>query len=78
MKWFAIIVLALLELAALFAIVRVWRHKRRHWLAKLFWSVLLLIPFFGLLLYGFLAITLESQSDHTEDRIGADAGSWHL
>jgi uncharacterized protein with PQ loop repeat len=67
MKWFVIILATLLELAALVAVVRVWRHKQRSWIGKLFWSVLLLIPFFGLLFFGFLTINPDSQSDHTED-----------
>lgn len=75
MKWFAIIVVALLEVAALFAVMRVWRQKRRHWVSKLLWSVLLLVPVLGLLFYGFLTITPEAKPDHTEDRIGADGGA---
>ncbi len=75
MKVFAIIVLALLELAAFFAIARLWQQKRRHWASKLSWSVLILVPFFGLLFYGFLTTMPASQEDHTEDRIGADGGA---
>jgi len=74
MKWLVIILAVLLELAALVLIVRVWQHKHRNWVAKFFWSVLLLIPFFGLLFYGFLTINPESQSDHTEDSVGARTG----
>ena len=66
MKWFIIILAVLLEIAALVAVIRVWRHKQPHWMAKLFWSVVLLVPFLGLLFYGFLAMNPESQSDHTE------------
>ena len=43
---------------------------------KLFWTVVLLIPLFGLLIYGFATLTPEAQADHTEDRIGADAGGF--
>ena len=70
-----IILVALLEVAAIFAIIRVWRHKHRHWMSKLFWSIVLLVPVFGLLFYGFLTVTPEAQEDHTEDRIGADGGA---
>jgi hypothetical protein len=76
MNWFAITILALLELAAIVTIVRLWRNRHRHWVSNLFWSIFLLLPCFGLLFYGFLAITPPSQSDHTEDRMGASAGAF--
>jgi hypothetical protein len=77
MQWLIITVIALFEIVAIIAIIRLWRQKRRHWASKLFWSVLLVIPVFGLLFYGFITITPEAQEDHTEDRIGADAGGFH-
>jgi hypothetical protein len=76
MKWSTVIVLALLETIAIIAIIRLWRDKGRHLVFKLFWTVVLLIPLFGLLIYGFATLTPEAQADHTEDRIGADAGGF--
>jgi len=74
MKWYFIIAIVLLEFVALFAIIRVWRQKRRRVVAKLLWSALLAVPVFGLMFYCFLTINPEAREDHTEDSIGADGG----
>ena len=76
MKHLIIIVLVLLELVALYLIVRLWRQKRRGWIGKLCWSIVLLVPVFGPLFYGFLTVNPDSQGDHTEDRIGASSGAF--
>ena len=70
MNWFLIITGAVLEIVALVAAVGLWRQKRRGKLFRLFWTIVLLIPFFGLLIYGFLALGPESQSDHNENTVG--------
>ena len=75
MNWFAIIVGSLLELAALVVIIRLWRQKGRYWGSKVIWTGFLLFPFFGLLLYGFLATNPDSQADHTETNIQSDGGA---
>ena len=75
MKWLVITAVALLEIVAIVAIIRLWRQKRRRWAVKLFWTVWLLVPAFGLLFYAFITVTPEAQADHTEDRIGSDWGA---
>jgi uncharacterized protein with PQ loop repeat len=70
MNWFLIITGTVLEIVALIVAVRLWRQKRRGRVSKLFWTVVLLIPFFGLLIYGFLAVNPESQADHNENTAG--------
>ena len=49
------ILLAVLELIAIMVIVRIWL-KRRHKLliVRVVWSLILLVPFFGILIYFFL------------------------
>jgi hypothetical protein len=76
MNWLIITVMGSLELAAFYAIIKLWRQKRRGWMAKSFWSIVLLLPVLGLLFYGFLSVNPDSQSDHTEDRIGATGGAF--
>jgi uncharacterized protein with PQ loop repeat len=74
MRWFLIIVGSLLELAALIAVIRLWRQKYRSWVGKLLWSMILNIPFFGLLIYGFLTLNPESQSERLSDDGGGTTG----
>ena len=76
MHWVIFIVLGLLELVALWVMIKLWRQKRRSWVTKLLWSIVLLIPFLGLIFYGFLTTNPDSQYDHTEDRIGATGGAF--
>lgn len=47
----ALVVLALLELVAVFAVVGIWREKRRAPMAKLIWTLITLVPVVGLLAY---------------------------
>jgi hypothetical protein len=69
MKPLLSILVFVLELIALIVVARVWRQKHTHWAAKLLWSILLMVPVFGLLFYGFLTITPDAQEDHTETSI---------
>ncbi len=49
------ILFAVLEMIALMVIIRIWlkgRHKRL--VVRLIWSLILLVPFFGILVYFFL------------------------
>ena len=72
----AIVALSICELVALIAIVRLWSGKRRmHAVARLLWSVVLLVPFFGLLFYGFTRSDPEGHSDGLpESTHGTDPG----
>ena len=72
----AIVILSVCELAALIAIVRLWSRKRRmRVITRLLWSVVLLIPFFGLLFYGFTRSDPEGHSDDLpESTHGSDGG----
>jgi len=58
MNVYLLVVLALLECASLVAIGRLWTRKPKASLSSCcFWSVVvLLIPLFGLLFYGFVTI----------------------
>jgi hypothetical protein len=59
-----IIVLSFGELVGLIAIVRLWCRKRRmRVITRLLWSLLLLIPFFGILLFAFTRSDPEPHSD---------------
>ena len=62
-----ILLLGVLELIALIAIVRLWR-KRRHGrpIIRLVWSVILLVPLFGILAYGFLTVDPDEHPDETD------------
>jgi len=70
MNWFLIITGTVFELVAMIVTLRLWHQKRRGKVGKLFWTVVLLIPFFGLLLYSFLTLNPESQNDHNENTSG--------
>ena len=50
----AIILFSLSEIVALVVIVRLWMRRRVKLVPCLFWSVVLLVPVFGLLAYLFL------------------------
>jgi hypothetical protein len=57
--------LAVLEAVGLFMIGRLWFGKQKSSLVRrIIWSVLLLIPLFGPLMYGFISI---DPSEHGED-----------
>lgn len=64
MNVYLLLVLALLECVSLFAIVRLWTRKpRATFLSCCFWTVVLLIPLFGLLFYGFVTIVPKRHSE---------------
>jgi hypothetical protein len=62
MNTFAIILLGLLEMIAWVVIVRLWLRRRHRILPRILWSVVLLVPLFGLVFYGFIASDLEKHS----------------
>src|SRR3954465_5413844 len=72
------LVLGVCELAALFVIMRLWSRKRRmRVIPRLLWSVVLLIPFFGILFYGFTRSDPEAHSDDVPDSTYGTDGSGH-
>jgi hypothetical protein len=73
----AIVILSVCELAALIAIVRLWTRKHRmHVVVRLLWSIVLLMPFFGLLFYGFTRSDPGGHSDDVPDSTyGSDPGA---
>ena len=64
MSTFQIIGLVALECISLFFVVRLWRGKRKMgvW-TRCFWSLVLLVPLFGRLLYGFVVTDPKEHSD---------------
>jgi hypothetical protein len=60
-----IIALSICEFVALLTIVNLWFRKRRmRVITRLLWSVVLLVPLFGVLLYG---LTRSDPEAHGED-----------
>jgi hypothetical protein len=65
-----IICLSVFEAVAIWIIVRLWIRKRRMSIVpRVFWSVILLIPVFGLMLYFFICSDGEKNPDHIETTI---------
>jgi uncharacterized membrane protein YoaK (UPF0700 family) len=73
MNRFAIILLAVLEFVALVVIARLWIRRRHRLVPRILWSLLLLVPLFGLLMYGFLVSDLEKNPDRMESQADTDA-----
>jgi len=73
MDTFAIIVLSVLELLALVVIVRLWTLRRLHILSRIIWSLILLVPLFGLLMYGFIQSDPEKNPERMESQADSDA-----
>ena len=57
----------MLEFIALVVIVRLWSRRPLRVVPCLLWSVVLLVPFFGILIYVFLRETPEAHSDRIPD-----------
>ena len=58
------ILVGLLEAVALLVIVRLWRtEKRMSWFARLMWTIVLLVPLMGVLLYAFLRNNPDENPD---------------
>ena len=49
-----IVVVGVVELITLLLIVRLWRRRSMGLVARLFWSLFLLVPVVGLAMYGFI------------------------
>jgi hypothetical protein len=78
----AIILFSLLEIVALIFVVRLWMRRRVKFLPRLIWSVVLLVPFFGLMVYLFLHEEPERHPDTVGDSgwnvgSGGDSGDGH-
>jgi hypothetical protein len=64
MSTLQIIGLVFLECISVLLIVRLWRNRRRmSVLSRCFWSVVLLVPLFGWLFYGFVVTDPDEHSD---------------
>lgn len=76
-----LIIGATLELIALIVIVRLWMRRPLRIVPTIFWSLVLLVPFFGLLLYFFLRDEPEAHPDRVDPYYsgapGNDATSHH-
>jgi hypothetical protein len=65
MDKFAIILFAVLEAIAL-VVARLWLRRRHRIVPRILWSLLLLVPLFGLLIYGFVVIDLDKNPERME------------
>jgi hypothetical protein len=80
MDTFTIIVGAVLEFIALVFIVRLWTRRPLKLVPCLLWSGVLLVPFFGILIYVFLRETPEAHPDRVPDTYhtgSSSAGDGH-
>ena len=75
MDTFTIIAGAVLELVALIVIVRLWVRRRMRIIPRIFMSIILLVPFFGLLIYAFVGIDLGRNPDRMHTQTDSDAFS---
>ena len=73
MDTFAIIGLAVLELVALIVVARLWICRRHRLIPRILWSLLLLVPLFGVLMYGFLANDGEKNPGQMDSQADSDA-----
>ena len=64
MNTWDIILLSVLEILAFIVIVRLWMRSHLHVMHRLLWSLVLLVPLFGLLAYVFL---ISDTTAHSED-----------
>ena len=69
----AILVLSLCEVAAVSVILHLWLRKRRmRIVTRVLWSLVLLVPLFGVLFYGLTRSDPDAHSDELTDH-GSDA-----
>lgn len=73
------ILFGVFELVALVIVVRLWASRRTELIPRLLWSVVLLVPCFGLMAYIFLYENPESHSERPGDSGygGSDSGGGH-
>ncbi len=48
---------------AIVAIAHLWLRRRMRWWFKLLWTIILCVPFFGLLFYGFATVSPDPHDD---------------
>jgi len=80
MDTFTITVGVVLEIVALVFIVRLWSRRPVRLVPCLLWSIILLVPLFGILIYVFLRETPEAHSDRVPDTYhtgSSSAGDGH-
>lgn len=70
---------AIIEIVALIVIVRLWMRRPSRVVSSVFWSLVLLVPFFGLFLYFFLREEPPAHGEHVADfgSGGGDGGGSH-
>ena len=73
MDIFTIIVGAVLEWIALVVIVTLWYERRMRIIPRILMSIVLLIPFFGLLIYVFIRSDLNKNPDRIDTQSDSDA-----
>ena len=69
----AIIVFVVLEVMALIVVARLWLRRRHRIIPRILWSLLLLVPLFGLLMYGFIVINLDKNPERMDSQADNDA-----
>jgi uncharacterized protein with PQ loop repeat len=64
MSTLQIVGLVVLECISIFFVIRLWRRRRKMsvW-SRCFWSIILLVPLFGWLFYGFVVTDSQEHSD---------------
>lgn len=68
-----VIVLALFEMAALILVARLWLCRRRMRIVpRVFWSLVLLVPVFGLMLYALIHNDPDAHPEYMEESGSAD------
>ena len=74
MNAFAIMLLSILEVVALVVITRLWLRRRHRLVPRVLWSLILLIPLFGVLMYVFFLLSdFEKNPDRTDTQSDSDA-----
>ncbi len=68
-----LIIGAILELVALIVIIRLWMRRPLRVVSSVLWSAVLLIPFFGLVVYFFLRSGPESHGESVHDPSGGSS-----
>ena len=61
------------EVVSLSIIINLWLRRRMHIILRMFWSVLLLVPFFGLLMFVFVVSDLDPNPEKTDTGSDSDA-----
>lgn len=64
---------AILELVALVAMVRLWMRRPLRIVSSALWSVVLLVPFFGLVIYFFLREKPEAHGESVPESYGGSS-----